>query len=147
MSWEDYLNNGLINRENIYGHVYENVLNEAGIFNLSGNVIVKTPGLNISNTEMDELIKLFECDPKMNSQMFVNLGGKKLQIVIYDGDFAFLVGGGAGATVAKTNKTFIIGTFCNSKTYIKDGKKLSQNDVECKLIVEEFAKYLKSIDW
>ena len=155
MDTKDFLYNKLINRQDKNGHVYNNVLNEAGIYFI-GEIIripfdksfTKSPGLNISKAEIDELKQLFSYDPNCNSKMFINIGEKKHRIVHYDGKTLYLVHDShSGAIVCKINYNFIIGTYDTSKKYKKDGKELNQDGITCKLIVEEAAKEAKKFGW
>ena len=156
MNSKDFLYNKLINRQDKNGHVYNNVLNEAGIYYIGENYFgttfdksfTKSPGLNISKAEIDELKQLFSYEPNINSKMFINIGEKKHRIVHYDGKTLYLVHDShSGATVCKINYNFIIGTYDTSKKYKKDGKELNQDGIICKLIVEEAAKEAKEWGW
>ena len=142
MSWGAYITNSLVNKQDAAGHVYNNVLTEAAIMGLNGAEWAKTAGLTVKPDEIKALTSLF--DQKTNSVPSIMLGGKKYQVTHYEqGTFAYLKIKDGGATVAKTNKAFIIGVYNTTKKYKYDGKELPQSVGMCNTVVEELANQLK----
>ena len=142
MSWGDYITNSLVNRQDANGHVYNNVLTEAAIMGFDGAEWAKTAGLSVKPDEIKKLNDLFK--QSENNTPSIMLGGKKYQVTHYEKNaFVYLKIKEGGATVAKTNKAFIIGVYNTSKTYTYDGKPLPQGVGMCNTVVEDLANQLK----
>ena len=143
MSWGDYITNSLVNRQDANGHVYNNVLTEAAIMGIDGAEWAKTAGLSVKQDEIKKLNDLFK--QSENNTPSIMLGGKKYQVTHYEKNaFVYLKIKEGGATVAKTNKAYIIGVYNTSKNYTYDGKKtLPQGVGMCNTVVEDLANQLK----
>ena len=142
MSWGDYITNSLVNRQDANGHVYNNVLTEAAIMGFDGAEWAKTAGLSVKQDEIKKLNDLFK--QSENNTPSIMLGGKKYQVTHYEKNaFVYLKIKEGGATVAKTNKAFIIGVYNTSKMYTYDGKQLPQGVGMCNTVVEDLANQLK----
>ena len=143
MSWGDYITNSLVNRQDANGHVYNNVLTEAAIMGFDGAEWAKTAGLSVKQDEIKKLVELFK--QSENNTPSIMLGGKKYQVTHYETNaFVYLKIKEGGATVAKTNKAYIIGVYNTSKNYTYDGKKtLPQGVGMCNTVVEDLANQLK----
>ena len=143
MSWGDYITNSLVNRQDANGHVYNNVLTEAAIMGFDGAEWAKTAGLSVKPDEIKKLNDLFK--QSENNTPSIMLGGKKYQVTHYETNaFVYLKIKEGGATVAKTNKAYIIGVYNTSKNYTYDGKKtLPQGVGMCNTVVEDLANQLK----
>ena len=142
MSWGDYIKNALMNKQDAAnGHIYNDCLTEAAIIGLDGNEWAKT-GVTVSKDETNKLVELFKSTP--GTYAAVTLGGKKYQITHYEQDnVAYLKIKDGGATVAKTNKAFIIGIYNTTKKFKQDGKELPQSVGMCNTVVEDLAAQLK----
>ena len=142
MSWGDYITRSLVNRQDANGHVYNNVLTEAAIMGMDGAEWAKTAGLSVKPDEIKKLNDLFK--QSENNTPSIMLGGKKYQVTHYEKNaFVYLKIKEGGATVAKTNKAFIIGVYNTSKNYTYDGKPLPQGVGMCNTVVEDLANQLK----
>ena len=143
MSWGDYITNSLVNKEDANHHVYHNVLTEAAIMGTDGGEWAKTAGLSVKPDEIKKLNELFK--QSENNTPSIMLGGKKYQVTHYETNaFVYLKIKEGGATVAKTNKAYIIGVYNTSKNYTYDGKKtLPQGVGMCNTVVEDLANQLK----
>ena len=142
MSWGAYITNALINKQDAAGHVYNNVLTEAAIMGFDGAEWAKTAGLSVKQDEIKKLNELFKQSD--NNTPSIMLGGKKYQITHYEKNtFVYLKIKEGGATIAKTNKAYIIGVYNTSKNYKYDGKELPQSVGMCNTVVEELANHLK----
>ena len=142
MSWGDYISNSLVNRKDQNNHVYYNVLTEAAIMGMDGAEWAKTAGLSVKPDEIKKLVDLFK--QSENNTPSIMLGGKKYQVTHYEKNaFVYLKIKEGGATVAKTNKAYIIGVYNTSKNYTYDGKPLPQGVGMCNTVVEDLANQLK----
>ena len=131
----------LINYQDIFGHVYNNVLTGAVIIDFNGNILSSTKGISIQREEVKKLKELF--DQEFNEFTWIKLGGKKFIIIHYErSKHAYLAYHNFGATVAKTKNYYIIGFYDTQKTFLYDGKKLPQCVGMCNTVVEETAKKL-----
>ena len=143
MSWGDYITNSLVNKQDANKHVYNNVLTEAAIMGIDGAEWAKTAGLSVKPDEIKKLNDLFK--QSENNTPSIMLGGKKYQVTHYEKNaFVYLKIKEGGATVAKTNKAYIIGVYNTSKNYTYDGKKILPQGVGmCNTVVEDLANQLK----
>ena len=140
--WTAYITNTLINKQDQAGHVYNNVLTQAAIVGFDGGEWAKTAGLSIKPEETEKLNELFK--QSENNTPSLMLGGKKYQVTHYEKNaFVYLKIKDGGATVAKTNKCFIIGIYNTGKKYLYDGKELPQGVGMCNTVVEDLANLLK----
>ena len=146
MSWEPYITNSLVNRQDANKHVYNNVLTEAAIVGIDGTEWAKTAGLSVKQDEIKKLNDLFK--QSENNTPSIMLGGKKYQVTHYEKNaFVYLKIKEGGATVAKTNKAYIIGVYNTSKNYTYDGKPLPQGVGMCNTVVEDLANQLKGMGY
>ena len=141
MSWEDYINKGLINKS-YKGHNYTNILTDAAIIGHDGTVWATTGGIAVKPEEVKKLREFFKQSD--NNTLSIIVGGKKYQVIHYEaGKFVYLAAIGGGATIAPTTKAFIIGIYNRDKKYRYDGKELPQCVGMCNTVVEELANNLK----
>ena len=147
MSWGDYITRSLVNKQDANNHVYNNVLTEAAIMGIDGAEWAKTAGLSVKPDEIKKLNDLFK--QSENNTPSIMLGGKKYQVTHYEKNaFVYLKIKEGGATVAKTNKAFIIGVYNTSKNYTYDGKKILPQGVGmCNTVVEDLANQLKGMGY
>ena len=146
MSWEDYINNYLLNKQDAAGHVYKNVLTKAAIYGFDGAKWAATDKFDVSADEVNKLNAFFKQSYNI-TQSIIMIGGKKYQVAHYEpGALAYLRIINGGATVAKTNQAYIIGIYNTNDTYLHDGKSMPQSFVMCNTVVEELAKYLKELN-
>ena len=142
MSWGAYITNALVNKQDAAGHVYNNVLTEAAIMGFDGAEWAKTAGLSVKPDEVKKLNDLFK--QSENNTPSVMLGGKKYQVTHYEKNaFVYLKIKEGGATIAKTNKAYIICVYNTSKKYKYDGKELPHGVGMCNTVVEDLANQLK----
>ena len=145
MSWEDYINNALINKQDAAGHVYENVLTQAAIYGFNGAKWASTEKFDVSADEINKLNAFFE--QSSNGIPSIMMGGKKYQVIHYEpGALAYLKNVGGGAAVAKTNHAYIIGIYDEYCHCLYDGKSMPQSFDMCNTVVEDLAKTLKELD-
>ena len=114
-NWVKWVENRLINTQTKY-HTYKNVLTEAAIIGLEGDIFARTVGLNITKEEFAKIKKLFSYDDFTYSYfiLYLYLAGKKYRIIHYQKNFVvYLVRNECGVTIAKSNKTYIIGIYNN----------------------------------
>ena len=146
MSWGDYITRSLVNKQDANNHVYNNVLTEAAIMGIDGAEWAKTAGLSVKPDEIKKLNDLFK--QSENNTPSIMLGGKKYQVTHYEKNaFVYLKIKEGGATVAKTNKAYIIGIYNTSKKYKYDGKELPQGVGMCNTVVEDLANQLKGLGY
>ena len=151
MSWKDQIVNFLINYKTKYYDTYNNVLTEAAIVGLDGCVWATTRGLEITKNDIDKLNEFFEG----TFSPFILLGGKKYLIIHYERSGIIylkrlgygLERVGIGATVAKTQKAYIIGIYDYNKKYSYNGRPLPQCVGMCNTVVEEYANLLKTFGY
>ena len=147
MSWADYINNCLLNKQDAAKHVYNNVLTQAAIYGFDGAKWAATDKFDVSADEIKKLNDFFK--QSSNGTPSIMMGGKKYQVTHYEpGAFAYLKIKEGGATVAKTNQAYIIGIYSTTANYIYDGKKsMPQSVGMCNTVVEELAKTLKELNY
>jgi len=142
MSWEDFINNALLNKQDAAGHTYHNVLTQAAIYGFNGAKWAATDKFYVSENEIKKLNAFFL--QYSNVTQSIMIGGKKYHVIHYEpGAFAYLKIKDGGATVAKTNQAYVIGIYNTNATYLYDGKAMPQCVGMCNTVVEEFAKFLK----
>ena len=146
MSWIDYINNSLLNKQDAAGHVYNNVLTQAAIYGHNGAKWAATPKFEIGADEINKFNEFFK--QTSNGTPSLMMGGKKYQVTHYEPNaFAYLKIKDGGATIAKTNQAYIIGIYNTTVNYLYDGKPLPQNVGTCNTVVEELAKTLKDLGY
>ena len=146
MSWEDYINNALINKQDAAGHVYKNVLTQAAIYGFDGTKWAATDNFRVSADEIKKLNDFFK--QSSNETPSIMMGGKKYQVTNYEpGALTYLKIIGGGATVAKTNHAYIIGIYYYDCHCLYDRKSMPQNFGMCNTVVEELAKTLKELNY
>ena len=145
MSWNDWVNNSLINCTD-HGHSYMNVLTDGAIVGFDGAVWARTSGIDIKPDEVKKLDELFK--QSENNTPSIIIGGKKYQVTHYEPNaFVYLKIKEGGATIAKTGKAYVIGIYNTSKKYKYDGKDLAQNVGMCNTVVEDLAAQLKGMNY
>ena len=146
MSWTDYINNSLLNKQDAAGHVYNNVLIQAAIYGHNGAKWAATEKFEIGADEINKFNDFFK--QTSNGTPSLMMGGKKYQVTHYEPNaFAYLKIKEGGATIAKTNQAYIIGIYSTTTNYLYDGKPLPQNVGTCNTVVEELAKTLKDLGY
>ena len=146
MSWTDYINNSLLNKQDAAGHVYNNVLTQAAIYGHNGAKWAATDKFEIGADEINKFNDFFK--QTSNGTPSLMMGGKKYQVTHYEPNaFAYLKIKEGGATIAKTNQAYIIGIYSTTTNYLYDGKPLPQNVGTCNTVVEELAKTLKDLGY
>ena len=146
MSWIDYINNSLLNKQDAAGHVYNNVLTQAAIYGHNGAKWAATDKFEIGADEINKFNDFFK--QTSNGTPSLMMGGKKYQVTHYEPNaFAYLKIKEGGATIAKTNQAYIIGIYSTTTNYLYDGKPLPQNVGTCNTVVEELAKTLKDLGY
>ena len=146
MSWTDYINNSLLNKEDAAHHVYNNVLTQAAIYGHNGAKWAATEKFEIGADEINKFNEFFK--QTSNGTPSLMMGGKKYQVTHYEPNaFAYLKIKEGGATIAKTNQAYIIGIYNTTVNYSYDGKPLPQNVGTCNTVVEELAKTLKDLGY
>ena len=146
MSWNDWVKNSLINCTD-HGHSYMNVLTDAAIVGLDGAVWARTDGIDIKPDECKKLNELL--NQSENNTPSVVVGGKKYQVTHYEPNaFVYLKIKEGGATIAKTNKAFVVGIYSTAKKYkTGEGKELPQSVGMCNTAVENLAATLKGMNY
>ena len=145
MSWADYINNSLLNKQ-VGEHTYHNVLTQAAIYGFNGAKWAATDKFDVSADEINKLNDFFK--QSSNGTPSLMMGGKKYQVTHYEpGAFAYLKIKEGGATVAKTNQAYIIGIYSTTANYLYDGKSMPQSVGMCNTVVEELAKTLKELNY
>ena len=146
MSWNDWVNNSLINCTD-HGHSYMNVLTDGAIVGLDGAVWARTDGIDIKPDECKKLNELL--NQSENNTPSVVVGGKKYQVTHYEPNaFVYLKIKEGGATIAKTNKAFVVGIYSTAKKYkTGEGKELPQSVGMCNTVVENLAATLKGMNY
>ena len=146
MSWTDYINNSLLNKQDAAGHVYNNVLTQAAIYGHNGAKWAATDKFEIGADEINKFNDFFKQTSNLTPSLM--MGGKKYQVTHYEPNaFAYLKIKEGGATIAKTNQAYIIGIYSTTSNYLYDGKSLPQNVGTCNTVVEELAKTLKDLGY
>ena len=146
MSWTDYINNSLLNKQDAAGHVYNNVLTQAAIYGHNGAKWAATDKFEIGADEINKFNDFFKQTSNLTPSLM--MGGKKYQVTHYEPNaFAYLKIKEGGATIAKTNQAYIIGIYSTTSNYLYDGKPLPQNVGTCNTVVEELAKTLKDLGY
>ena len=146
MSWNDWVKNSLINCTD-HGHSYMNVLTEGAIVGFDGAVWARTDGIDIKPDECKKLNELL--NQSENNTPSVVVGGKKYQVTHYEPNaFVYLKIKEGGATIAKTNKAFVVGIYSTAKKYkTGEGKELPQSVGMCNTVVENLAATLKGMNY
>ena len=150
--WCEYIEKKLINNEDIYGHIYKNVLTEAAIFGsgIKFEDLAKTEGLSITKNEFIDIRELFTYDDYSYSSkyLYLTLAGKKYRIIHYKkNQVVYLKINEGGATIAKSKKLFIIGVYNNTKNCSFDDQKKKQSIGLCNNIVEDLANFMIRYNW
>ena len=148
-NWVKWVENRLINTQTKY-HTYKNVLTEAAIIGLEGDIFARTVGLNITKEEFAKIKKLFSYDDFTYSYfiLYLYLAGKKYRVIHYQKNFVvYLVRNECGVTIAKSNKTYIMGIYNNTQKYLYDGQIKKQCIGMCNNVVEDVALYFRSINY
>ena len=146
MSWIDWVKNSLINCTD-HGHSYMNVLTDGAIVGFDGAVWARTDGIDIKPDECKKLNELL--NQSENNTPSVVVGGKKYQVTHYEPNaFVYLKIKEGGATIAKTNKAFVVGIYSTAKKYkTGEGKELPQSVGMCNTVVENLAATLKGMNY
>ena len=142
--WGAYIYNSLLNKEDIDGNIYNDILVEAAIIGLNGTIWSHTVGLSLNAGEIETLNNIF--NERTSSVSSISISNKKYEIVNYKQgfsiDFTFDEEGG---TIAKTNLSFIVGLYNKNKFYRFNGEKHNQCLKICNYVVEDFANALIKI--
>ena len=146
MSWDAYISNALLNKEDANKHVYNNVLTQAAIYGHNGAKWASTDKFDIGADEINKLNDFFK--QTSNGTPSIMMGGKKYQVTHYEPNaFAYLKIKEGGATIAKTNQAYIIGVYSTHSNYLYDGKPMPQSVGMCNTVVEDLANQLKGMGY
>ena len=146
MSWEDCINNFLLNKQDAAGDVYNNVLTQAAIYGFDGTKWAATDKFDVSADEINKLNDFFK--QSSNGTPSLMIRGKKYHVTHYEpGALAYLRIINGGATVAKTNQAYIIGIYDTNDTYFHNGISMPQSFGMRNTVVEELAKTLKELNY
>ena len=164
MSWQDYVDNFLVNHTNPNtGKSAYNICQHGAIVgNQDGTVWAATAGFtfdkysidleddqgNLAKVEIDEFASLkqaFDNNGVSSMRGGIRINKEKYFIVSYDSErqVLYLKKNGGGAAIAKSNLGFVTGTFAaylKSKNY--DGVDQPQNPGLVNFAVEELQKFL-----
>jgi hypothetical protein len=165
MSWQDYVNNYLVNNtDQNSGKTAVNVVEHGAIIgNTDGTVWAATPGFTLEvysatvekedgtseNVEINEfanLLDAFNNGGKTTKKGGIRIHKEKYFIVISDTEknVMYLKKSGGGAAIAKSNLGFVIGTFSSKlKTKNYHGAEEPQNPGMVNRAVEELQTFLK----
>ena len=145
-TWATYIYNGLLNKEDTDGNIYNDILVEAAIIGLNGVIWSHTENLSLNAGEIETLNNIF--NERTSSVSSISISNKKYEIVNYKQgfsiDFTFDEEGG---TIAKTNLSFIVGLYNKNKFYRLNGEKHNQCLKICNYVVEDLANELKKFNY
>lgn len=166
MSWQDYINNFLVNFTDANKGVSASNVCESGaiIGNQDGTIWASTPGFElktstvevdkddgtteqVSLVEFNNLVDCFNNKGRSNAKGGIRINGEKYFVVSYDDDstILYLKKSGGGAAVAKSNLGFVIGIFSSSKKLTNfHGNEEPQNPGMTNRVVEELQRFLIS---
>ena len=158
MSWDDYVAKKIVNSD-YKGHKLEKMCESGALLDLNAGT-PWTKGFNMGKIKVESDGKKIEVDQAANlidalKQKSGNtskpggiyLNGEKYIVVSYDGEKLYLKKNGGGATIAKTGKALVVGTWAQKIKGKYDGKDKAQNTGDCNSCVEDLAEYLKSINY
>ncbi len=167
MSWQDYIDNYLVNFHDANKSATASNICESGalIGNQDGTIWASTPGFTLKNTnvevekedgsgtttialnEFNNLVDVFNNKGVSKAAGGIRINGEKYFVVSYDEDknIVYLKKSGGGAAVARSNLAFAIGTF-KSSTKLKNfhGTEEPQNPGMTNRVVEELQAFLTS---
>ena len=142
--WCSYIENKLINCQDIYGHIYENVLIEAAIVKMDGNILATTNGINFKNGEIQAINELFKTGLISYKASIIKIGGKTYRVIHFEKNkLAYLNVIEGGACICKCNTAYIIGKYNRSQRCKVDGIVKYQNVGMCNTVVEDLANELR----
>ena len=145
-TWATYIYNGLLNKEDTDGNIYNDILVEAAIIGLNGVIWSHTVNLSLNAGEIETLNNIF--NERTSSVSSISISNKKYEIVNYKQgfsiDFTFDEEGG---TIAKTNLSFIVGLYNKNKFYRLNGEKHNQCLKICNYVVEDIANEFKKFNY
>jgi hypothetical protein len=164
MSWQDYIDNFLVNFcDQNKGVSASNVCETGAICgNQDGTIWASTPGFQLKTdtvdvdtddgstekvtlSEFNNLVNVFENKGRSTAKGGVRINGEKYFVVSFDeeNNIVYLKKSGGGAAVAKSNLGFVIGTFSSSKKLknFHDNEE-PQNPGMTNRVVEELQKFL-----
>ena len=136
----------LLNKKDTDGNIYNDILVEAAIIGLNGNIWSGSKDLSLNAGEIETLNNIF--NERTSSVSSISIRNKKYEIVNYKQgfsiDFTFDEEGG---TIAKTNLSFIVGLYNKNKFYRLNGEKHNQCLKICNYVVEDLANELKKFNY
>ncbi len=165
MSWQDYIDNYLVNFHDANKNATASNVCESGaiVGNQDGTVWASTPGFKLGSEEVEiqkddgsgtfkttinefsNLLDAFTNNGVVKAVGGIRINGEKYFIVSFDADrsILYLKKAGGGAAVAKSNLGFVIGTFSSSKK-LKNfhGQDEPQNPGMTNRVVEELQAFL-----
>ena len=145
-SWGTYIYYMLLNKKDTDGNIYNDILVEAAIIGLNGNIWSGSKNLSLNAGEIETLNNIF--NERTSSVSSISISNKKYEIVNYKQgfsiDFTFDEEGG---TIAKTNLLFIVGLYNKNKFYRFNGEKHNQCLKICNYVVEDLANELKKFNY
>jgi hypothetical protein len=167
MSWQDYIDNYLVNFTDANKGVTATNVCEAGALcgNADGTIWASTAGFKLGSeqveiekddgsgtyktnlNEFNNLLNAFNNNGVCTAVGGIRLNGDKYFIVSFDADrqILYLKKSGGGAAVAKSNLAFAIGIF-NSSKKLKNfhGQEEPQNPGMTNRVVEELQAFLNA---
>lgn len=159
MSWDAYVSGQIVN-SGAMGHKWENMCESGALLDVN-TATAWTSGFNMGKIsvkdgegktiEVDQAANLADAmkQPSGNTSRpgGIYLNGVKYITVSKTDTSLYLKKNGGGATVTKSGKALVVGTWAQAKKGKKDGKEKAQNTGDCTTIVEELANYLKGIGY
>jgi hypothetical protein len=165
MSWQDYIDNYLVNFPDANKNASASNICESGaiVGNQDGTIWASTAGFKLGSeqveiekddgsgtykatiNEFNNLADAFNNNGVSKAVGGIRLNGEKYFIVSYDSDrnILYLKKAGGGAAIAKSNLGFAIGTFSSSKKLTNfHGQQEPQNPGMTNRVVEELQAFL-----
>ena len=145
-TWCKFIKNSLLNYQDMFGHIYNNVLTDAAIVKKDGSVMGSTEGISIKKVEIEQLNKLFQNGLNSYADSIISLSGKKYRVIHFmREDFAYLKINEGGGTVCKVNNYYIIGIYNITQKCVVDGIVKYQCIGLCNNVVHDLANNLKGL--
>ena len=145
--WCSYIKNSLINSQDC-GHIYRNVLIQAAIVGINGNIYARTNGINFKDGEIQAFNELFKTGLISYRASILKISGKTYRVIHFEKDkLAYLNVIEGGACICKTSKLYIIGIYNRTQRYTCDEVVKYQNVGMCNTVVENTANLLKRYNY
>ena len=159
MSWDAYVTGQIINSCCV-NHQWKNMCESGALLDVN-TAKAWTSGFDMEKIrvkdgegktiEVDQAANLADAMKQPNGNTSrpggIYLNKQKYITVSKTDTSLYLKKNGGGATVCKSGKALVVGTWAQAKKGTKDGKEKAQNTGDCTTIVEELANYLRSIGY